>query len=1181
MYKFYPRICELDAPITQILRVMKITVLFIFLAILHVHANVYGQKLTLKQKKVSIARVFEEIEKQTGYDVFYSPKIIQTKKTIDANFQETPIDQVLKFCLADQPVTYIIEEKTIVIREKGRLAQKLPTNANSENSKDDLQQIEVRGRVADSLGNPLEGATVKVKGKDLMTSTNSNGEFSLRNVPYKADLEVTYLGYIKIVIIARSNVGNIILKMSPSTLDEIEVKISTGYQQIPKERATGSFDLIDNELLNRSVSPDFLSRLENLSPGLQFNKGDAAETDPFLIRGRSTITADAQPLIVLNDFPYDGDLSNINPNDIESVSVLKDAAAASIWGARAANGVIVITTKKGKTAKPRIELNSNVTLQAKPDVYNVSWMTSADRVDWERMLFDQGYYDGAKLGNTLARRVSPIPEAVELMIANDADLPIELEKLRQYDARKDIERYFYQNSVNQQYNLNISGAQDKLTYFFSAGYDANRSNLVGQNYERISLRNATTYRLTDKLQLQGTMQYIQSTERTGDNPGMNTGIGYGLNGLSPYTRLVDENGVAQPYHSYYRKAFIDTAGSGNFLDWNFRPYDEIRLQRTSDNIRDILVNATARYEILKGLQAEILYQYQFQQVVNQTATDELSFTARNRINRFTQINSATGTVTYPVPLGGMLQTSDNEIRSHQGRAQLNFNRSWHDKHNVDAIAGVEIRSKATDGMSYFYYGYRPQYNAFNVNVDFVNTYPLTVSTGNSRIPSGSNGLTKLTDNFFSLYANGAYTYDSRYTFSASMRKDEANLFGVSSNMRGTPLWSIGAKWQLNRESWYTWDWLPVVNPRVTYGVNGNISRAASALTTAYLYSGGTTHRYPTATVVRPPNDQLRWERVKMLILGLDFSLKGSVLSGSIEYYDKTATDLLAQTPTDPTLGFSSVFANVASMKGKGWDIQLNSLNIKKALRWQSNLIYSYAANKVTEYLMPVSSVGRSYLTGLTAVQTIIGMPLYTAYSFAWAGLDPETGAPRSYLNGEISTDYNAIYNTTSLDGLQCHGPVQPVHYGALRNTFSFRQFTLSFNISYKFGYYFRVPTVINNAIVGGWDGHGDYALRWQKPGDEQHTHVPTMIYPANVNRDNVYRYASVHILKGDHIRLEDVNISYTLQRSTRLPFQSMRVFVYAANLPVLWTANSRDIDPYFNNVPRTAASFALGMNLTL
>src|SRR5690606_14353626 len=188
--------------------------------------------------------------------------------------------------------------------------------------------------------------------------------------------------------------------------------------------------------------------------------------------------------------------------------------------------------------------------------------------------------------------------------------------------------------------------------------------------------------------------------------------------------------------------------------------------------------------------------------------------------------------------------------------------------------------------------------------------------------------------------------------------DEANLFGVSSNMRGTPLWSIGAKWQLNRESWYTWDWLPVVNPRVTYGVNGNISRAASALTTAYLYSGGTTHRYPTATVVRPPNDQLRWERVKMLNLGLDFSLKGSVLSGSIEYYDKTATDLLAQTPTDPTLGFSSVFANVASMKGKGWDIQLNSLNIKKALRWQSNLIYSYAANKVTEYLMPVSSVGR-------------------------------------------------------------------------------------------------------------------------------------------------------------------------------------------------------------------------------
>lgn len=1044
------------------------------------------------------------------------------------------------------------------------------------------QQEIVRGVVLDSLSSTaLEGVTLRAERSNTTVLTDSYGRFSI-GVSLPDTIRVSLVGYapFKLRIASPHELLRIKLQAQTAVLDEVAV-VSTGYQRIPKERATGSFDLIDNELLNRSVSPDFLTRLENLSPGLQFNKGDAAETDPFLIRGRSTITADAQPLVVLNDFPYDGDLANINPNDIESVSVLKDAAAASIWGARAANGVIVITTKKGKTAKPRIELNTNVTLQAKPDVYNVSWMSSADRIDWEQRLFEQGYYDGAKLGNTLAWRVNAIPEAVELMIANEADLAAALNRLRQQDARRDIERYFYQNSINQQYNLNISGAQDKLTYFFSAGYDANRSNLVGQHNERVSLRSAGTYRLTDKLQLQATMQYIQSKEQVGDNPGMNTSIGYGLNGLSPYTRLVDEHGLALPVHSYYRKGFIDTAGAGNFLDWNFRPYDEIGLQRTTNNIRDILVNGTARYEILKGLQAEILYQYQYQQQKDQTVTNEQSFTARNRINRFTQINPVTGTITYPVPLGGMLQTADNATRSHQGRAQLNFTKSWHDKHHVDAIAGVEIRSKQTDGMSYFYYGYRPQYNAFNVNVDFVNTYPLTVSTGNSRIPSGTNGLTGLTDNFFSLYANGAYTYDSKYTFSASMRKDEANLFGVSSNMRGTPLWSLGAKWQVDREAWYTWDWLPILSPRVTYGVNGNISRAASALTTAYLYSGGITHRYPTATVVRPPNDRLRWERVKMLNLGLDFSLKGNVLSGSIEYYDKTATDLLAQTPTDPTLGFSSVFANVASMKGRGWDIQLNSLNLDRSLRWQTSLIYSYAVNKVTEYLMPVSNVGRSYLTALTAVQPIVGMPLYTAYSFPWAGLDPQTGAPRSYLNGEVSMDYNAIYNNTTLDELKYHGPVQPVHYGALRNTFSFRQFTLSFNISYKFGYYFRVPTVINNAIVGGWDGHGDYALRWQQPGDERFTHVPAMIYPVNVNRDNVYRYASVHILKGDHIRLEDVNLSYTFRRTKKLPFQSMRVFVYAANLPMLWAANNRHIDPYFNNVPRTAGSFALGMNLTL
>lgn len=1040
------------------------------------------------------------------------------------------------------------------------------------------QETKYRGTVIDiDNGLPLENATVQLQGAKTAARVDQRGTFEI--TAHESDsLKISSMGYRSVIISIKNLMNEPIVRLIKisQNLDEVTV-VSTGYQQLPKDRATGSFQQVGNELFNRSVSTNVLDRLENVVPGLIFNKGDAANTDAFLIRGRSTITADAKPLIVLDDFPYDGDLNNINPNTIESVTILRDAAAASIWGARAGNGVIVITTKRGKTPHPQVQLNTTITFQGKPDLNNVSLMSTSDRIEWEKYLYKSGYYQNAESGNSLSSRVSAIPEAVELMIANPLDLQDQLERLESQNVYDELSKYFYRSGLNQQHNISISGNTPNLAYMFSTGYDNNLGNKVGTSYDRITLRSSNQYKFNENLTADASILYTQSRNIEGGNEGMD--IAMFNKGLSPYARLVDENGAALPYYHTHRKPFLDTVGNGRLRDWLYRPYDEIRLRNNTNRIRDFILNTGVQYSLLNGLTAEIKYQYQNQSGTTRETNSPDAYYPRFMINRFSQINP-NGSVNNIVPLGGTLQSNSNEIQSHQGRIQVNYSKNWNLKHNLDAIIGYEIRNRVTTGESNFRYGYDEEFASINPIVDLVTWYPVIDGDNPTQIPAGVNNVSKYVDNFLSYYFNGAYSYHKRYTISASLRKDEANLFGVNANMKGTPLWSIGASWSLGNETFFPKNLLSYLKIRATYGVNGNISRLASANTITLRSSGGSTHNYPTQSISSPPNKNLRWEKVNVFNIGVEFATGNNRINGVIEYYNKRSKDLLAQTPTDPTLGFTNNYANVASMTGRGLDVNINSINIQSPLfNWQTTFLYSYSTNKVTDYYMPVSNMGSTYLIDLSSITPVVGNPLYSAYSYKWAGLNPENGSPQVLVDGEVSQDYNSIYNTLPLEKLQFHGSVQPIHFGALRNAFRYRNFGFSFNVSYKMGYYFKTSSVYNSGIVASWSGHGDFNKRWQKPGDELFSHVPAMIYPVDPLRDNVYQYSSVHIHRADNIRLEDINLSYDLISSNRKVFEKVRVFLYLSELGALWYANKVNIDPYYNNVIRNGKRIAIGANI--
>lgn len=961
-----------------------------------------------------------------------------------------------------------------------------------------------------------------------------------------------------------------------------EVVVSDGYGYRRKLYSAGATDHIDSALLSRSVSMNITGRLENLTPGLLFNHGDAASTDAFLIRGRSTIYANAQPLIVLDNFPYDGDISNINPNDIESVDVLKDASATSIWGARAANGVIVLTTKKGRGRTPQVSVHSTVQLQGRPDLFNVPSVSPSDRVTLDSILFEKGKYDNA-LGSPYNGPANPVAEILWQYKNGEVSNTLmrsALDSFRRYDVRNDISRYLYRPSLFTQQAISINGGDKDYNYNFSFGWDRQLPSLEGQQNNRITVRYQNNVHLLDWLHLQGGVMYVQNESLQGHNEGYNLGQ-ISLRGLYPYARLKNDQGSNVPLYLSYRKGYIDTAGNGLLKDWNYIPLDDITEEEHRQELSDFTANAGLELAPWKNFTLSARYQYERQVGTGTDLYKEGSYYARNLINNFSNVNIASGSVTYGIPPGAIQDNNDTYTESHQGRFQVDYTNAWEGGlHRVNAMAGYEIRDRKVGGKAFRYYGYDPEYGTIATNIDYTSQYPRYASPSSSSSIDALQSATQQTDHFLSSFGSVDYTFHDYLVLNGSIRKDEANLFGVSTNQKGSPFWSVGTGWILSKTPFCQIPWLPFLKLRLSYGYNGNISRLASAYTTA-SYGNAWIGPLKSATLQSPPNANLKWEKVGMLNAGLDFSILGSRISGSVDAYKKNASGVMGSVQLDPTLGYSVIstgfYGNVASMKGNGIDIKINTVNIQGVFSWQSLFNFSYTSTKVTDYLMPESSNGYNYLAS-TAIIPVKGKPLFSVYGYKWAGLDPQTGMPRGWLNGEPSEDYTSIYQVP-LDSMTYKGPVQPTVYGALMNSFAWNGWTLSFNISYKFGGYFRTASMNNIGMLNYWSGHSDYAKRWQKPGDEAHTHVPVFEYDLTSSaKDDFYKNADVLVQKSDMIRWEDLNIAYQWPLKVKRRMSSLKIFVYLSNIGLLWKANDMGIDPYYNGVPKEKMACAFGLD---
>jgi len=371
-------------------------------------------------------------------------------------------------------------------------------------------------------------------------------------------------------------------------------------------------------------------------------------------------------------------------------------------------------------------------------------------------------------------------------------------------------------------------------------------------------------------------------------------------------------------------------------------------------------------------------------------------------------------------------------------------------------------------------------------------------------------------------------------------------------------------------------------------LSGNIDLSRSAVTTiSYAPATNPYTQQKIARFSQYGDPELRWEKVAMTNIALDFGAKNNRINGSIDLFFKKGSDLFGPAQIDYTAGTDiTLTKNVAALKGKGGDIIINSSNIKrKYFQWQSNLNFSWYKDKVTNYYRTDIN-GRFYVTPESPTFTgIIGKPLYSFYSYKWRGLDSNNGDPVGIINGYDSKNYNAITgDSTLITDLIYSGSAIPVIYGSLGNSFSWKSLTLSFRVQYNLGYYYRRKAIDYSGLFSNGDGgHSEYANRWIKSGDEQHTNVPSMVYPANSNRDFFYKNAEINAVRGDHVRLQYINVAYDFIRDNynkMRGFEKINVYLNIANVGLLWRANKEGIDPDYRSGPPPTRTITIGTRLT-
>lgn len=1034
----------------------------------------------------------------------------------------------------------------------------------------------VKGVVTDEQGEPLIGATVLLKSKNVKiqqgTVTDFDGVYSIEITSGEDQLEFSYVSY-KTVNIPVGNQREINVSLQPDSklLDDIVV---TGYQTISRERVTGSFTRITAESMEQQRPASLSSLLEGRIAG--YNSSG-------LIRGTTSMSGLTNPLFVIDGFPientrYNSDellvenFPDLNLEDIESITVLKDAAATSIYGARAANGVVVIVTRKAAKGKTSIGFSSMLTLSSK-NAYKKHLIDSRDLIDIEREWANsnanlQG--DGAQdYAQSILDNAIYTNQGIQSILNfytnrfSESEMNDRLTQLaaQGYRYQEDVEKYAKRTPIYQQHNLNIGKSTDSNSFYASMTYRNNQYADKYTNDEAIGLNINNSTQITSWLKLDlGTYLNYKNGDTQQYNP-YSPGYTY-----MPYDGLVNEDGSYYTSTPESRMSIYtqDILNKYNFYSMDITPLEE--LGKNIGKTRNLNVRAFAKLDIKLAdwISYNAMFQYENGNDRYEVLNQKDSYSVRNRVNSLASYTAEDG-FKFNLPYGNILYEQNQQSDSYNFRQQLNLHKLLAEKHDITAIIGSETRHQKLLFSQNSLYNYDPDMLSFEL-IDAASLANVRGSLlGGSFSTNDIARKREIMNRFISVYGNAAYTFNDTYMLTGSLRWDRSNLWGTNSKYQNKPLWSLGAGWNVHKEEFFNVNWVDMLKMRMSYGIGGNIAKNAAPYMTASYYPN-TSIGGMYGQISSRPNPDLTWEKTTTLNVGVDFSLFKNRLTGSFDLYNKQGTDLLANTMGVPTEGFgySTYKINNGEMYNRGLEISLSYDVIRNAdFFWNASLLYAYNKNKVTY----VNVKAPMYILQLDYPSSypIIGNPYNAIYGYKWAGLN-EKGLPTVLdENGERTTEAPA-----TLDAIHYLGSTVPTHSGSFGSTLGYKSFEFSFLMLFEAGHKMRNTNLpfLGSKWVGAIGGYmtdiatvnRDITQRWRNPGDEAKTDIPRLVFAHdpdfNYGSHSVYSYADINVLNASNLRMRNISLAYTLPKQltkklfmerVKLQFNIENLFTIAAD----------------------------------
>ncbi|WP_162842642.1 SusC/RagA family TonB-linked outer membrane protein [Mucilaginibacter pineti] len=1078
---------------------MKLATLMLITTMLHVSAATLAQKISLKASGVSIKQVFKEIRKQTGYNVLWKSSMLDASARIDANFNNASLDEVMQACLKEKPLLYTIDEKTILIATK---AEKPILNKVAGV----LKTINIHGQVVDETGKYIPGATVGIKGTAIQTVTDNSGAFFLKDVDESAFLIVSFVGYTSQEIKANSNLT---VKLIPQLANLNEVVV-IGYGAQKRRDVTGAVASIKSSDLDVSTTSNFQQALQGKATGLQIIQPTGQPGAGVSVKIRSN-PSNANPGvlyvidgIVVNNNPgipsgafYGGGgvdqspMNFINPNDIESIEVLKDASARAIYGAQAGGGVILITTKRGKTGKPVIQYSGTYGLQQVDKMYQV--LGTKDYMEQRNLINQELYMYRKKIapyyGTVDANSMTPfVPLYTQQQIDNTPVYPNAMNAITQ-------------RGYTDQQNISLSSSDGKTTYFISGNYFDQKGVIKGTDYKRWNGKVNLDQNVSDKIKL--------GINLIGSNSASSNSVTGGANGSGGIVTAALYYPANMPLQLPDGSYPVNPSYPGIPNPLSFATItDQIQNQR-------LLTSAYGTWEIIHGLIAKANFSY------------DQGTAKRN--------NYLPTTFSYGAQVNGNAGIANNYSNTKQIDYTLNYKHTIGNKQTIDGLIGYTYQQQNS--------GYSTAGNT-NFTSDAISYYNL--GAGQADKPSVSSGQNQSTT--ASYFARAIYQLDSKYTLQASIRRDGSSNFATNHKWGYFP--AVSAGWIISDEKFLENNkQVNFLKLRLSYGEIGNANFGASAFEVYGLGGSPNFGTNSTSTgifLTQAANPDLKWETAAEINVGLDFTLFTNRLTGSVDYFNKTIRNLISYVPFPADFTVGGVWSNSGTTKSTGYEIGLQSKNIiagsKGGFTWSTNINFSHYLSYWAKRSPAALATLAKYVDPSGKNALFNGVYGYVSSGGLFTGtyVQAPTTMPGMLPGGLIIKDihgYDANGKLTGPDGAittadqMLLGNADPKFNIGFGNTFSYKGFDLNVYFSgavqkawspYAGNGIYRISKLDANLGSFGWNTLPISLQRWtfKNPGGSFPSGVSDPSYSAYQNSSSYY------YINASYLRCQNLTLGY-------------------------------------------------------